>query len=141
MPQERGIENASLESTTEGIPAVARSERTSSDANPTLGQRLARIRRERGITQTELADKLGVPQSNISKYERDEFRLHGDLIIKISQILRVSADELLGLGNSIPKETESERRLLKRLRSVGRLPKRDQQALFRTIDAFLSKAS
>ncbi len=33
------------------------------------------------------------------------------------------------------------RRLYRQLQDIDRLPKRDQEALFRTIDAFLSKAS
>ena len=63
----------------------------------TIGQRLARIRRERGLTQVELAEKLGVAQPVVSDYERGELRLHGELIIKLTGILGVSAEELLGL--------------------------------------------
>jgi transcriptional regulator with XRE-family HTH domain len=70
-------------------------------ANPeeceSLGQRLARLRKERGITQVELALRLGVAQPVVSDYERGELRLHGELIIRLTQILAVSSDELLGL--------------------------------------------
>ena len=39
------------------------------DANRTCGKCLSQIRREQGITQVELAKKLRVPQSFISKVE------------------------------------------------------------------------
>ena len=107
----------------------------------TIGQRLARIRRERGLTQVELAEKLGVAQPVVSDYERGELRLHGELIIKLTDILGVSAEELLGLektkGNGAPVKN---RRLARRLQEIEQLPRRDQQALLRTIDTFL-KAS
>ncbi len=104
----------------------------------TIGQRLARIRRERGLTQVELAEKLDVAQPVVSDYERGELRLHGELIIKLTDILGVSAEELLGLekikGNGAPVKN---RRLARRLQEIDRLPRRDQQALLRTIDRFL----
>lgn len=104
----------------------------------TIAQRLARIRRERGLTQVELAEKLGVAQPVVSDYERGELRLHGELIVKLTAILGVSAEELLGLeknkGNGAPIKN---RRLARRLQEIESLPKRDQQALLRTIDRFL----
>lgn len=105
-----------------------------------IGERLARFRRERGITQAELAVSLGLAQPNVSDYERGVLRLNADLILKITRVLRVSADELLGLRP--PKSSTPVRngRLARRLQEIDRLPRRDQEALLRTIDAFLSKA-
>ena len=37
-----------------------------------LGRLLRKIRRERGVTQVQLAELLGLPQSAISKYENGE---------------------------------------------------------------------
>jgi len=44
-------------------------------SDETPGQRLARIRRERGFTQIELADKTGMVQALVSDYERGKLRL------------------------------------------------------------------
>jgi DNA-binding XRE family transcriptional regulator len=41
-----------------------------------LGQRLARFRKERGYTQTELAAKIGLIQALVSDYERDKLRMN-----------------------------------------------------------------
>ena len=108
----------------------------------TIGQRLARLRKERAIAQQELADRLGVTQPHVSEWERGGLRLHGELIVEMAGILGVSADELLGLekitaaGGAAPA-----RRFTRRLQAIAKLPKRDQEALLRTIDAFLTKAS
>jgi transcriptional regulator with XRE-family HTH domain len=107
------------------------------DAQETIAQRLARIRRERGMTQVELAQRLGVAQPVVSDYERGELRLHGQLIVKLSEILGVSSEELLGLKKAPSNGVLKNRRLLRRLQAIERLPRRDQQALLRTIDRFL----
>jgi transcriptional regulator with XRE-family HTH domain len=107
------------------------------EAVETIAQRLARIRRERGMTQVELAQRLGVAQPVVSDYERGELRLHGQLIVKLSQILGVSSEELLGLKKAPSNGALKNRRLLRRLQAIERLPRRDQQALLRTIDRFL----
>lgn len=120
------------------LPRRAKQTPDAQRSRETIGQRLARIRRERGMTQAEIAEKLGVAQPVVSDYERGELRLHGELIVKLTQILRVSSEELLGLekakGNGTPVKN---RRLARRIQEIERLPRRDQQALLRTIDRFL----
>lgn len=113
----------------------------STDPHETIGQRLARLRRERGLTQVELAAQIDVSQPVLSDYERGTLRLHGQLIVQLAGILGVSADELLGLEKPRTGSAAPNRRLLRRLQQLEKLPKRDQQALLRTIDAFLAKAS
>jgi transcriptional regulator with XRE-family HTH domain len=106
----------------------------------TIGQRMARLRREHGITQVELAEILGVPQPMISAYENGGLRLHGELIVELAKVLDVSADQLLGL-KEIKNGTPKNGRLLRKLQQLESLPRRDQQALMRTIEAFLQRAS
>ena len=116
------------------------------DSAAQIGQRLAAMRKERGLTQTELAKALGLSQSMMSDYERGELRLHGELILQIVQILDVSADDLLGLSaqgkpnGKQPQRATRNKQLLNRLHKIDDLPKRDRDALMRTIDAFLERA-
>ena len=107
-----------------------------------IGARIARFRREKGMTQVELATALEVSQPVVSDYENDVIKLSGETIIQLARILGVSADELLGMAKApasgVPVKN---RRLYRQLQNIEKLPKRDQQALLRTIDAFLAKAS
>jgi transcriptional regulator with XRE-family HTH domain len=108
-----------------------------------LGERLARLRKQKGFTQVELAKQMGIIQSLISDYERDRLRPHPDMIARFAIALHVSADEILGLqptkkaNGFVPKN----RRLVRRLQMIDNLPRRDQEALLRTIDAFLAKTT
>ena len=104
-----------------------------------FGARLARLRKERGITQVDLAAKLRISQSNVSDYERDNLRLHADIIVAIAQILKVSADQLLGLEQVAPTAPVTDVRLAERITQISKLPRRDRDALMRTISAFLER--
>ena len=103
-----------------------------------FGQRMARMRKEKGYTQVELAKKVGIIQALVSDYERDKLRPHADIIIRFSLALETSTDELLGVQAPPKKQASKNRRFLRRLQQIEKLPKRDQEALLRTIDAFLA---
>lgn len=60
-----------------------------------IGERLARLRKERGFTQKEFAEKTGLIQALISDYERGKLRLNADMILRFSSALEVSTDDLL----------------------------------------------
>jgi transcriptional regulator with XRE-family HTH domain len=106
----------------------------------TFGQRLARLRKAKGITQEGLAELLQVSQSNVSDYERDNLRLHADIIVALTKILGVSADELLGVAPPPKTTAVRDARLAQRLAGIEKLPKRDRDALLRTISAFLERS-
>ena len=45
----------------------------------TIGERVARIRRERGYTQVKLAGKIGILQTLVTDYENDRLRLTAEM--------------------------------------------------------------
>lgn len=107
-----------------------------------IGERITTLRKARGITQVEFAEKLGISQALVSKYERGELLLHAELLGHVATALRVSSDELLGLQKRKPSTAPVaplvDRTLARRFTLVQALPRRDRDALARTIDAFLS---
>lgn len=108
----------------------------------TCGQRLARLRKEKGYTQVELAEKIGIIQALVSAYEKDKLRVNSEMLGRIAKALEVSADEILGLEKSKNGNgTIKSRRLLRRLQHIERLPKRDQQTIIRVIDNALAAST
>lgn len=70
--------------------------------NQSFGKLLKDIRREKGISQRDLADQVGVDFSYISKIENDRMPPPAaDTIIKISNILGVSEEILLANSKKI----------------------------------------
>ena len=58
------------------MPRKDSSKRPHDTESETVGQRLARLRKERGWTQVELAERVGIIQALVSDYERDKLRLN-----------------------------------------------------------------
>lgn len=61
-----------------------------------IGKRLIQLKEERGLTSIEMAKKLGVNKSTITRYETGEIKPNVDMMILISQIFGVSLDWLAG---------------------------------------------
>ncbi len=72
----------------------------------TLGSKIARLRKEKGYTQEEFSQLLDVTAQAVSKWENDASCPDIMLLPKISQLLGISIDELL--GNAIPKTEPAE---------------------------------
>ena len=63
----------------------------------TLGKRIAALRKEKGMTQEQLAEKVGVSAQAVSKWENDASCPDITLLPLLGDILGVSVDELLGV--------------------------------------------
>ncbi len=109
--------------------------------NETLGQRLARIRKERGYTQVELAEKIGIIQSLISDYETDRLRLSAEMAVRFVMALNVSTDELLNPKAKKRPGKQPSRKVMRRVEQIEKLPPQQQMILLKTIDTFLRGAS
>ena len=61
----------------------------------TLGMMISTLRKEKGMTQLELAEKMGVTDKAVSKWERDLSFPDINSILKLAEIFEVSVDELM----------------------------------------------
>ncbi len=67
------------------------------------------LRQARGLTQAQMADKLGISISAVSMYEQGRRKPDNDMLRKICEKFRVSTDSLLGInvkGNSEGKSVD-----------------------------------
>ena len=59
----------------------------------TIGENLRRLRKERGITQTELAHYLGITFQQVQKYETGGNRISADRLFLIRKLFECEYDE------------------------------------------------
>ena len=106
-----------------------------------FGMRLKEIRKRRGVSQVDLARKLGIHQSLISQYECGYLRLHGSLIVRLASALQTTPDEILAVEANPDSGGTLDRRFVRRLLKVNQLSRHQQKLLLGSIDAFLSRVS
>ena len=66
----------------------------------TLGKRIVSHRKRLGLTQDQLAEKLGVTAQAVSKWENDQSCPDITMMPKLAEIFGITSDELLGIGSS-----------------------------------------
>ena len=74
----------------------------------TLGMMIASLRKEKGMTQLELADKMGVTDKAVSKWERDISCPDVNTIPKLAEVFEISVDELMQIRDGSQNETKKD---------------------------------
>ena len=78
--------------------------------NETIGNRITKFRKAKGMTQEELANQLGVSSQAVSKWENDISCPDISLLPKLCRVLGITADELLTGKNDEVKMMPAEQR-------------------------------
>lgn len=66
---------------------------------------LRELRKEKGLTQTELAKKLGMSQTSYSYYEANNLLPSINICVKLAEIYGITMDKLIGLDDLVPTES------------------------------------
>lgn len=72
-----------------------------------LGGRIADLLKKSGLTERELADKVGVTEVSMSRYISGDRIPKGPIIVNIANALHTTSDYLLGIGEDITKEQKT----------------------------------
>jgi transcriptional regulator with XRE-family HTH domain len=102
-----------------------------------IGERIILLRKNKGWSQTELAQKTGASREAIGKYERSEATPSIDTAKKIADILEVSLDYLVE-ENGFPV---FDKKTVNRLQKIQKLNEVEKSHVYAMLDAFLLKSS
>ena len=72
----------------------------------TLGMMIVSLRKEKGLTQLELAEKMGVTDKAVSKWERDLSCPDINSLPKLAEIFEISVDELMQVKTLAQEQKE-----------------------------------
>jgi transcriptional regulator with XRE-family HTH domain len=99
----------------------------------TLGERIALLRKRKGLSQNELAKLTGLNVDTIDAYEYDSKKIYADNLIRIADVLDISLDYLTG---RIEQQVEIIN--LKRLAEIQALPDMPKECAYLCMDAMIN---
>lgn len=97
-----------------------------------FGQNLSSIRKKRGLSQDELAKKVGTIAITIGRYERNEIKPSIEIATKIAEALEVSLDYLVGASDAV-----LEKSIVKKILAIQQLPDEQKNIVISLMDAYL----
>jgi transcriptional regulator with XRE-family HTH domain len=107
-----------------------------------FGQNLIKFRKERGLSQQDLANRTGLSQRMIVYYENEAVRPPIDKIEVIAKALNVEINGLLGTSaeTEIQKEfIQIDARTIKKLKIILSLPKNQRHIIYSMAESFLKQ--
>ena len=108
-----------------------------------LGLRIATMRKTLDLTQTQVANQLGISQQTLAHYEVGRLRISVSTLITLASILHSSVDELVygqenvkGNGKRGPAS-----KLQQQVEQVRQLPRTKQQFVMDMLDTVIQQAA
>ena len=106
-----------------------------------LGARVAQARKERNITQVQLAATLGIAQQTLAHYEGGRLRLPASLLPALAQELQLPVETLLGQPSTAKAAAKRgpAPKLAQHMERISALPKTQQKFVMQMIDTVLAQ--
>lgn len=95
-----------------------------------IGDKIIQLRKQNGLSQSELAEKIEASRTIVGNYERNSNTPSIEMIIKIANVFNVSLDYLIGVGQLSSYDKE----VLKRIEDIEHLDPETRKNLFFLID-------
>ena len=106
---------------------------------PAYGAHLAKLRETVGLTQKQLAEKMGVPISDITFWERGNKPPRSEVLATMAEALGVTVDVILGVEAPKIKCPVAKGRLQQVFEAASRLPRRQQQKVVEFLEPFVKE--
>ncbi len=107
-----------------------------------LDKRLKQARKNKNLSQQELAEVSNVHYSNIGRYERGDAKPSAEVLNRIAKVLEVSPDYLM--NGTIEDKAESDikdNELLIQFKKIDKMPDSKKILLKEFLDAFIFKTT
>lgn len=104
-----------------------------------FGARLAALRKQAGISQTALAQEIGISQRMMAYYESPSAFAPANLLAAMARVLGVSIEALLGTETAKRKTKAVDTRMQRRLQQISTLPPEERRQIMQLVDAFIER--
>jgi len=101
-----------------------------------VGERITQARQSAGLSQAQLADKLGVTQQMVGYLERQPVAIRPELLLQLSEALGMSLDELLGQPVK-PQRGGPSGKMRRLFEAASKLPRSQQEKILAILQPFI----
>ncbi len=105
-----------------------------------LGKRIKQLRKEKGLTQKELANQIGSSHAQLNKYESGLNTPPLDRLLLLAEVLESSVDHLLA-GHGQGKPPLHNQRLIQRFQIIEEFDADERETIIKILDAMIAKHS
>jgi len=102
-----------------------------------FGQRLLDARLAKGLSQNQVARKLGITQPSYADWERSAVSLKPEYLPKLAALFEVSIDELLGIQSTRRNGKGPTGKLRRIFEEVNDMPRYQQQRVIAIVEDML----
>jgi transcriptional regulator with XRE-family HTH domain len=105
------------------------------------GKQIQLLRKEKGFSQTQLAEKIGISLTQLQRYENKDVQPPADILKKLADLFNTSIDFLV-YGNLELKaqQTIKDNELLAQFKAVEEMDSKDKSTIKDIIDAFIKRS-
>lgn len=111
--------------------------RPSKKNRPPFGERLHALREQAGLSQQQLADRLGLTQRAYAYWERNPVALRPEQLRELALALGVAVEDLLGEPNGKKRGTGPAGKMRQLFEAASRLPRSQQQKVAAVLEPFI----
>jgi len=104
-----------------------------------LSEKIKKLRKNANMSQQDLADKVGVHLTHLSRLENDHLQPSLEVIKKLMDVFEVSADYLLSDDTDTYEVNIKDKTLSSKIRMIDTLDDKDREALSHVIESMLTK--
>lgn len=106
-----------------------------------VGIQIQKLRKEKNLNQSQLAEKIGVSLTQLQRYENKGVQPPADILRKLADTFNTSIDFLV-YGDSEQKAQQSikDNELLSQFKAVEQLNSKDKSTIKDIIDAFIKRS-
>ena len=103
-----------------------------------FGQRLHTLREQAGLSQQQLAERLGLSQRAYAHWERNPVALRPEQLLSLAEALNVSVDDLVGTNGTRKRGAGPTGKMKQLFEAASRLPRSQQQKIAALLEPFIA---
>ncbi len=103
-----------------------------------LGKRIQELRKQIGLTQAQLASKIEISHTQLTRYESKNIQPPADVLQRLANVFDVSIDYLVN-GNKSDKveQTLKDAELIKQFKQLDKMPEDEKKSILKVLNALI----